>query len=112
MYAVWFNMYPGDARAKWPATALTDLRVSHRWDETRALGLQYLARVPAMLDRRAPETRAPTADAMWDAFFLYAPGDAWQDPLPLPVTWGYPILVTREHLAKQLDALLARPRGR
>ena len=101
-------MYPGDARAKWPTAALTDPRVQHRWDETRALGLQYLARVPAMLDRRVLETRALTVDAMWDAFFLYALGDAWQDPLPLPVSWGYLILVTWEHLASQLDALLAR----
>lgn len=96
------------------ATALQDLsgaadpRVRHRWDETRALGRQYLASVPAIMDRRAAETLPPTADAMWDAFFLYAPGESWQDPKPLPVAWGYPIMVTRGHLARQLDALVAR----
>lgn len=108
MYAVWFNMYPGDARAKWPATALTDSRVLHRWDQVRALGLQYLMSVPTIMDRRAAATLPPTADAMWDAFFLYAPGDSWQDPLPTPVGWGYPIMVTRDDLARQLDVLLAR----
>jgi hypothetical protein len=45
---------------------------------------------------------------MWDAFFLYAPGDAWQDPVPVPVLWGYPIMVTHEHLVQQIDMLLAR----
>lgn len=101
-------MYPGDSRAKWPATALTDGRVRHLWDEARALGLLYLAKVPTILDRRAPETLPPTADAMWDTFFLYAPEAAWQDPLPVPLAWGYPILATREHLASRLDAIGAR----
>jgi hypothetical protein len=108
VYAVWFNMYPGDARAKWPATALTDSRVQHRWDEARVLGLQYLVSVPTIMDRRAAETLPPTADAMWDAFFLYAPGDSWQNPLPVPVAWGYPIMVTKDDLSRQLDVLLAR----
>ena len=98
-------MYPGDARRKWPPTLLTDQRVSHYWDEQRTLGTAYLSNLPAMLDRRAEATLQPTADAMWDAFYLYAPGDRWQDPLPLPIRWGYPIMPTREELARELDSL-------
>ena len=97
-------MYPGDARAKWPATVLTDQRVVHYWDQPRTLGTTYLSNLPRMLERRAEGTLTPTADAMWDAFFLYAPGDRWRDPLPLPLRWGYPIIPTREQLARELDA--------
>jgi len=58
-----------------------------------------------MLERRAEETLQPTADAMWDAFFLYPPGDRWRDPVPLPIRWGYPIMATHEQLALDLDGL-------
>ena len=105
VYAVWFNMYPGDAREKWPSTLLTDPRVIHYWDEARAVGTAYLAHVPAMFERRAPATLPPAADAMWDAYFVYAPGDEWQNPLPVPVSWGYPIMVTRDQLLRAVDTL-------
>ena len=101
-------MYPGDARSKWPSALLTDQRVAHYWDEQRALGTAYLSNLPAMLDRRTEATLQPTADAMWDAFFLYAPGDLWREPLPLPITWGYPIMVTRDHLVREVDALVRK----
>jgi hypothetical protein len=109
IYAVWFNMYPGDARSKWPATLLTDSRVAHYWDEQRAVGQLYLLHLPAMLPRRAEATLAPAADAMWDTFFLYAPDDRWETPVPLPISWGYPIMVTRERLLHDVDALV-KPR--
>ena len=108
VYAVWFNMYPGDARARWPAALLTDARVVHYWDEPRAAGTRYLAQLPAILDRRAPETMSPGGDAMWDAFFVYAPGDRWQDPTPVPRSWGYPIIVTSDELRRQVETLLAK----
>ena len=98
-------MYPGDARAKWPAALLTDSRVLHVWDEQRVVGTRYLANLPAMLTQRAPATMPPTADAMWDAFFVYPPGQAWQDPVPLPSSWGYPIMVTRDQLLRDVEAL-------
>jgi hypothetical protein len=105
VYAVWFNMYPGDSREKWPSTLLTDLRVVQYWDATRAIGTRYLTNLPAILDRRATETLAPTADALWDAYFIYPPGDLWTDRIPLPVSWGYPIMVTRDQLVVDLEAL-------
>ena len=108
LYAVWFNMYPGDARAKWPSTLLTDPRVLHYWDEERDVGRRYLSHLPAMMERRAPATLPPAADVMWDAFFVYAPGDRWQDPVPVPVSWGYPIMVTRDQLLSQVAALVRK----
>jgi hypothetical protein len=106
IYAVWFNMYPGDARSTWPATILTDPRVTHYWDEQRALGEHYLRHLPTIVDRRASATLQPTADAMWDAFFLHAPGDRWEEPVPLPRVWGYPIMVTRDQLLAELHTLV------
>jgi hypothetical protein len=99
-------MYPGDARAKWPAGVMTDQRVLHYWDEDRAVGTHYLSHLPAMLDRRAAETRVPAADAMWDAFYVYGRGVTWEAPVPLPISWGYPILVTRDQLVRDLARLL------
>jgi hypothetical protein len=101
-------MYPGDARAKWPSTMLTDERVAHYWDDRRDVGTAYLTNLAAMLDRRAEATLPPTADAMWDAFYVYGRGDRWQEPVPMPVAWGYPIMVTRDRLVRELDALLAK----
>src|SRR5262245_44896475 len=101
-------MYPGDARSKWPPALLTDSRAVHYWDEQRISGIRYLDQLPALLARRAPETITPDADAMWDAYFVYAPGDRWRDPVPVPASWGYPILVTRETLLQQVETLLAK----
>jgi hypothetical protein len=101
-------MYAGDARSKWPQALLTDRRVSHYWDEPRTLGASYLMRLPAMLDRRAQATMQPTADAMWDAFYVYGPDDSWVDPVPIPVRWGYPIMVTREEVAGAIEQFLPK----
>lgn len=103
-------MYPGDARSKWPEAALTDDRVLHYWDGERIVGQRYLSHLAAMLDRRAPETVVPTADAMWDAFYVYPRSVKWDDPVPLPVSWGYPIMVTREQLVADIDRLSAEIR--
>ena len=70
------------------------------------IGRLYLPRLPSMIDRRAAGTLQPTADALWDAFFLYPAGSRWEDPVPLPVRWGYPIMATRDRLRRELDGLL------
>jgi hypothetical protein len=108
VYAVWFNMYPGDARARWSGALLTDARVVNLWDEQRAVGKLYLSRLAAMIDRRAAASLQPSDDAIWDAFFLYGPGDRWQEPVPFPVVWGYPIVPTRDELQRKLEALVRR----
>ena len=101
-------MYPGDARSKWPAALLTDSRVTHFWDEQRVVGKAYLAQLPLMLDRRAPNTMTPDADALWDAFFIYAPDARWDSGVPRPVAWGYPIMPTRETLLSVFETLTKR----
>ena len=101
-------MYPGDARSKWSPALLADPRVSHYWDQQRTVGTAYLATLPAMLARRAAATMPPTGDVMWDAFFVYAPDDRWQEPLPAARAWGYPIMVTRDDLVREIDELLRK----
>jgi hypothetical protein len=108
IYAVWFNMYPGDARVKWPAELLTDRRVSHYWDERRLVGVRLLLNLPGLLDRQAPGTLPPDADALWDTFLVYAPRDQWNEPFPRPVSWGYPIMVTKDQLARDVDRFAAK----
>jgi hypothetical protein len=103
-------MYPGDARAAWPASLLTDARVVHFWDERRDVGRIYLSRLTSMLDRRAANTLTPAADAMWDTYYLYPRGDRWNDVVPVPVSWGYPIMATRDQLAADLDRLITAMR--
>ena len=71
-------------------------------------GSPALNTLPVMLGRRAPETRPPDGNALWDAFFIYPPGDTWHDPVPVPVSWGYPIMVTSDTLRRQVDALLPK----
>jgi hypothetical protein len=107
VYAIWFAMYPGDARSKWPGALLTDTRVIHFWDEQRISGMQYLSHVPSLVGLRASGTLQPTADALWDAFFLYPSGATWQDPVPLPASWGYPIMATHDDLLQSVERLLA-----
>jgi len=101
-------MYPGDARTKWPAELLTDSRVTHYWDEQRLLGLRLLLSLPMFLDRQASGTLTPEADSLLDAFFVYAAGDRWTNPAPRPVSWGYPIMVTKDQLARDVERLAAR----
>ena len=88
--------------------SLTDVRVTQFWDEQRIVGRTLLTRLPTILDRRAPNTMQPVDDALWDAFFLYAPDAQWHDAPPTPVTWGFPIMVTRDELASKLDEVTKR----
>jgi len=101
-------MYPGDARVKWPGALLTDQRVRHYWDEQRLVGARLLSSLPTLLDRQAPGTLPPEGDALWDAYLSYAPGDRWTEPFPRPVSWGYPILNTRDQLRRDLETLAGR----
>jgi hypothetical protein len=108
VYAIWFNMYPGDSRQRWPAALLTDVRVRHYWDQGRGIGQLYLQLLPAIWQQRSPETRVPEADALWDAYMLY-PADAhWAAQPPDVVSWGYPILPTSETLAQELERIAKR----
>ena len=102
------EIYPDDARSTWPSALLTDPRVVHYWDEPRTIGRLYLSNLPAMF--RSSGRRDPSADGrcpVGRVFSLRAWGPVAR-PLPLPAAWGYPIMVTRDQLLRQVRALLGR----
>jgi hypothetical protein len=98
VYAVWFDMYPGDERSKWPEKVLDDARVVHFWDEGKVVG-RWLA----------DQADLPAKDGVsWDMFLLYGPDAQWEtDELPAPrITWGRPIFRARRRLRRHMRPLL------
>lgn len=108
MYAIWFNMYPGDARESWRGTLLTDPRVRHYWDDRRAMGQLYLQLLPTIWPKRSADTTLPDADALWDAYLLYASDVDWADRPPSVVSWGSPIYRSTDTLIEQLERTAKR----
>jgi hypothetical protein len=98
--AIWFGMFPGDSRSRWPESLLTDARVRHYWDEERLTGRLYGERVTAQ----------EPGHVEWDAWFLYDGEGVWGSGPPTPlVGWGRTIVSTREELRRELEALLEEP---
>lgn len=110
VYAVWFNMYPNDAKERWPAQVLDDARVIHFWDEQKAVGRWYLERIAGMDATRAPESAENEGPVLWDAYLVYGPESRW-DSAPTGLRrWGRTILSTREDLRESFTRLLVHPR--
>lgn len=104
VYAVWFAMYPGDARAKWPADLLTDPRVTHRWDEGKLVGRWFADRADAMRPRLAPgSTWAGTI--LWDSYLLFGREATWTDAPSGLIHWGRTIVAGRRTLQADIDRL-------
>ena len=94
VYAIWFNMLPGDSRAAWDGAVLADPRVVHLWDEQKLAGGWFAGHVS-----RSPGTE-------WDAYFLYGPQAKWDsEPSPL-VSWGGTIIGKRSQLEASIAPLL------
>lgn len=89
VYAVWFNMFPGDSRSDWPSGLLTDPRVRHFWDESKLVGRWYGENV----------TSRVKGHVEWDAYFLYPAEGVWRD-VPEPISRGRTIVSTRGRLAE------------
>jgi hypothetical protein len=100
VYAVWFNMFPGDDRSRWPEGLLADRRVVEYWDEKRVLGT-WFANHPDYDDYPGP--------VLWDAYLLFGAGSHWEGKPSDRVGWGFTILQTREQLEKDLLGLKAVP---
>lgn len=112
VYAVWFSMYPGDERDRWPSTVLQDHRVTHLWDERAALGRWYGERLSAMEDQLAPESTGVEPPILWDAYLAYGPDAHWSDTPTGLRQWGRTILLTRESLRTTVQALAAEDGSR
>lgn len=96
VYAIWFNMYHGDAREKWPASLLTDSRVVHLWDERKIVG-SWFGKHPDYLN---------SDKILWDAFLIYKAESDWNDKPSHFVGMGRTIVAKREDLRKNLLPLL------
>jgi len=106
VYAVWFNMFPGDSRARWRSDLLTDSRVVHYWDAQGAVGRLYFQTLPQIWEKRAADTATPQDLALWDAYLLYPPDAQWNDEPPDVVSWGATILSTADRLSRDLEDAL------
>jgi hypothetical protein len=93
VYAVWFNMFPGDARWRWDGGGLTDPRVLHFWDEHKTVGTWFSMN---LTDRDEPT---------WDFYALYEPSTP---DLRSPSSMGGTIVDRRDTLQAALTAMLAR----
>jgi hypothetical protein len=102
VYAVWFEMYPGDSPAAFPAAQqmLPDRRVRHWWDDSKNVGRWFYPVVPT-------NTKG---DIQWDAFYLYGEQATWTDQQPAPLlTWGRTILTDRKKLTDKLAEIAGPP---
>ena len=103
VYAVWFDMFPGDSRGRWPADLLDDPRARHWWDEEKRAG-RWFGEHPGFGGREGR--------VLWDAYLLFPPEARWGESGPAPVTgWGATIVENREDLRAQLDRILAEERA-
>jgi hypothetical protein len=96
VYAVWFNMFPGDARWRWDGDGLVDPRVAHFWDEQKTVGSWFSAN---LTDRGSPT---------WDFYALYPPDVR---DLRAPSSTGGTIAGRRDQLRAALQPLVASTAG-
>jgi hypothetical protein len=109
--AVWFRMYPGDEESRWPRELLTDQRVVHRWDEPKVTGRWFLEHLRDLRTTRGGDGRFPQrVDAMWDTYLLFDRTATWKSVPSGVLSWGYPIMRTRDQLKRDFD--FATRRGR
>jgi hypothetical protein len=91
VYAVWFNMLVGDSRRGWDGARLRDQRVTHLWDERKAVGNWFSANVT--------HDRGIT----WDFYALYGPDSA---DLARPTSMGGTIISRSSQLRNGIESLL------
>lgn len=94
VYTVWFSMLPQDRRSAWDADLMPDGRVTHLWDDDRAVGRWFADHVQQ------------TGRIVRDTYLLYGPDAAWDDvPQPLIGT-GRTVIAARRQLADEMTPLL------
>jgi hypothetical protein len=111
VYAIWFNMVPTDARARWRASLLPDARVLHFWDESQLSGRLFADVLPRFATRRAAQSIDIDGDILWDAYVIYDRDAHWDvdEAAPDVISWGSTILLTQETLRRTVLNALARP---
>jgi hypothetical protein len=107
VYAVWYNMFQGDSRERWPARLMTDPRVVHIWDEGRVIGGFYTTIKPAIQDKLSADSSDFQGPVMWDAYYLYGKTARWTGTAPTGlIRWGHTILQSSQSLVRELNIQL------
>ena len=106
VYAVWFSMFGTEGRDDWPDDALTDPRVTHWWDEEKAVGRYYMPRIEEMRGSMAAGSAGFAGDVLWDAYLVYGPEAQWTDAPTGLRRWGRTILRTQEGLQQAVETVL------
>jgi hypothetical protein len=103
VYAIWYEMYPGDSPDDFPAarTLMPDRRVTHFWDPGKDVGRWFYGFVPS--DVRG--------EIEWDAFYLFDKTSAWNDKPTDLLTSGRTILEDRRNLTSKIAELLGGRRN-
>ena len=97
VYAVWFEMYPGDSPKAFPKarTFLPDPRVNHYWDQPKDVGRWFVKALPSDFK----------GEIQWDAFYLYGEDSLWDDQPSSLLVWGRTILGSRKKLRDEITRL-------
>jgi hypothetical protein len=101
VYAIWFEMFPGDSKATWSRSLLDDPRVVHRWDEGKTIGHWYSGQGPRMQSRLTPDSTDPSGDPLWDSYLLYGPDARWSTTPSGLILWGRTIMASRASLGAE-----------
>ena len=111
VYAIWFKMYPGDARERWRPTLLDDSRALQFWDNAKVMGRLFFNHLPTLAARQVSPSVAIEGDVLWDAYLLYGPDARWKDAdLTKGVaSWGSTILSTQDEFLRDFLSLIAGP---
>ena len=96
VYAIWFNMYPGDDRSRWDDALMADPRVTRLWDERKIVGRW-------LVDHKVVNY---AGEVLWDAYLLFGPQAVWgATPAPL-ISWGEPVYLRKRVLEFALSSIL------
>jgi hypothetical protein len=97
VYAVWYEMYPGDSPKAFPKarTFLPDRRVMHYWDQRKDVGRWFVKALPS--DYKG--------EIQWDAYYLYNTDSVWEDQPSSLLVWGRTILESRQRLRDEVTRL-------
>lgn len=100
VYAVWYEMYPGDSPDDFPAARalMPDRRVAHYWDPGKDVGRWFYGFVPSNVK----------GEIEWDAFYLFDKTAVWTDTPTALLTSGRTILQERRNLTSTIAELLGR----
>lgn len=108
VYAIWFDMFPGDARSKWPPSLLIDTRVTHRWDEGKLVGTWY-GRHTNEITQRLSAGSSWNGRILWDAYLFYGADATWNATPTNLIHWGRTIVAGRETLRQDFEQLFGPP---